>query len=548
MQSPAKLLAGGMTALLILGALIGMFMWAAEKNYSPLMTNLNPEDAANIIRILREKHIPFKLDQTGKNISIPPESLYQLRLELATMGLPQSSVIGYEIFDKQSLGTTTYVQKINQKRALEGELMRTINQIRGVRRSRIHLAIPQKSTFVEDQKKSTASVVLDLDPGTVLNEKQVYGIGNLVARAVEGMDVSDVVIVDASGKTLSKNSSDSVAGMTNSQHEYQQKLEEDMEKRIEALLGRVVGEGHVAAKVTADLDFSQINETQTIYDADSSAVLSVEKRNDQANAVRPGPYGAAGAVSNSPGQTPTVNNEIKTDTVKTGEVVNYQVPQTVRRTTRQVGTIKRLSVAVVVDGKQVKTTGQNGAVESKVEAWTPEKLKEFDEIVASAVGIDRKRGDSLEIKNMEFSHEDFEEGQRIIAEKERKAYIQNIVFYGVIGLLVILFFVFVIRPFVKWFTDHTVENVDAFLPKTIEELEQLDQKTKLPNIQEVIPVLPEKRDPEKIEGEMLKERIVTLIEANPQKAALILKDWLPLKGSDSKDDGGTESRLNSNSA
>jgi flagellar M-ring protein FliF len=536
-QPAAKLAAAGFTLTVIIGGLVGMFMWAGETAFAPLMTNLNAEDAANIIRVLRDKHIPFKVDPTGKNVSIPPESLYQLRLELATMGLPQSSVIGYEVFDKQSLGTTSFVQKINQKRALEGELMRTINTIRGVRRSRVHLALPQKSAFVEDQKKSTASVVLDLDPGVVLNEKQVYGIGNLVARAVEGMDVADVVIVDGNGKTLSKNTSDSIAGLTSTQHDFSVKVESDMEKRIEALLAKVVGEGHVAAKVTAELDFSQVNETQTLYDGDSAAVLSVEKRNDQMNATRPGPYGAAGAASNTPGQPPGPNGEVKTDTSKSNEVVNYQVPQTVRRTTRPVGTVKRLSVAVVVDGKQIRSTNKDGKVETKVEAWTPEKLKEFEDIVASAVGIDRKRGDNLEIKNMEFNREDFEEGQRILAEKDQKTYLQNMMLYGVIGLLIALFFLFVVKPFVKWFTENTVESVDSFLPQTIEELERLQKNANLPNMDDVVPVLPEKMDPEKVEGEMIKEKIIGIVDANPHKAALILKDWMLLRGVEKTEEG-----------
>ena len=214
-------------ALTLAGIIIGMtalFFWAGDTSYSPLMTNLNPEDATNIIRVLRDKRIPFKVDPTGKNIAIPSERMYDLRLELATMGLPQSSVVGYEVFDKQTLGTTSFVQKVNQKRALEGELMRTINTINGVKRSRVHLAIPQKSTFVEDQKKPTASVVLDVDPSTALTEKQVFGIGNLVARAVEGMEVSDVVIVDSNGKTLSKNASDSLSAATANQLDFQQKV------------------------------------------------------------------------------------------------------------------------------------------------------------------------------------------------------------------------------------------------------------------------------------------------------------------------------------
>ena len=155
--SPAKKIGMGATAFALVFAMSGIFFWAGEKTYSPLMSNLNPEDSANIIRILREKHIPFKLDPSGKNISIPPESVYELRLELATMGMPQSSIVGYEVFDKTSLGTTSFVQKVNQKRALEGELMRTISTIRGVKRARVHLAIPQKSTFVEDQKHKSSS-------------------------------------------------------------------------------------------------------------------------------------------------------------------------------------------------------------------------------------------------------------------------------------------------------------------------------------------------------------------------------------------------------
>ena len=542
-QSSGRLIAAGSVGLSIVGALIFLFIWAGETTYTPLMSNLNPDDAANIIRVLRDKKIPFKVDPSGKNISIPPESVHQLRLELATQGLPQSSVVGYEVFDKQSLGTTSFVQKVNQKRALEGELMRTINTIRGVRRSRVHLAMPQKSTFVEDQKKSTASVVVDLDPGVVLTEKQVFGIGTLVARAVEGMDPTDVVVVDSNGKTLSKNVSDSLAATTTTQLEFQQKLEGDLEKRVESILGRVVGEGHVSAKISAELDFSQVAETQTTYDADGAAIHSVERRNDSINMTRPGVSGPAGATANLPGQPPAGSSEIKSDTNKTNEVVNYNVPQTVRRVSRPSGTIKRLSVAVLVDGKQVRTAGKDGVVQSKSEAWPAEKLKEFETIVASSLGIDRKRGDVLEIKNMEFTREDFDEAQRIIAEKERKSYLQSMLIWSVVGLLIGLFFFFVVKPFIRWITENTVESVDAYLPQTIEELEKLQKNSALPGLEEAVPVLPEKMDPEKVEGEMIKEKIITLIDANPHKAALILKDWLHKPATD-KGPGAEEKQGN----
>ncbi|OFZ81533.1 MAG: flagellar M-ring protein FliF [Bdellovibrionales bacterium RIFOXYD1_FULL_55_31] len=529
-------------ALTLAGIIIGMtalFFWAGDTSYSPLMTNLNPEDATNIIRVLRDKRIPFKVDPTGKNIAIPSERMYDLRLELATMGLPQSSVVGYEVFDKQTLGTTSFVQKVNQKRALEGELMRTINTINGVKRSRVHLAIPQKSTFVEDQKKPTASVVLDVDPSTALTEKQVFGIGNLVARAVEGMEVSDVVIVDSNGKTLSKNASDSLSAATANQLDFQQKVEMDLERRIEAMLSRVVGEGRVVAKVSAELDFSQVNETQTLVDADGAAVLSVDKRNDSASGTRPGPYGLGGAASNTPGAPPAANGEVRTETAKNNEVTNYEIPKTIRRTTKPSGTVKRLSVAVMVDGKTVKTPGKDGKVEAKIEPWSPEKIKEFETIVASAAGIDRKRGDILEIKNLEFTHEDFEEAQKVIAEKERKSYLQNLILYLVVGLTIALFFFFVVRPFIKWITENTIDSVDTFLPQTIEELERLQANGNLPGMEEAVPIIPEKMDPEKTEGEMIREKVVTLVDSNPHKAALILKDWLHVDASKKKvDDEG----------
>src|SRR5689334_18227856 len=208
------------------------------------------------MRILREKKIPFRDENDGKTIKIPPEAVYDLRLELATMGLPQTGVVGYEVFDKQSFGQTSFVQRINQKRALEGELMRTINNLKGVKRSRVHLALPNKSTFIEDQKKATASVVLDIEPGVQITDKQITGISHMIASAVEGMEIGDVTIVDANGKMLSKNTSDPLAAQTATMLEFQQKQEAEAEKRINEILERVVGDGKVVAKVSLDLDFT----------------------------------------------------------------------------------------------------------------------------------------------------------------------------------------------------------------------------------------------------------------------------------------------------
>jgi flagellar M-ring protein FliF len=220
---------------------------------------------------------------------------------------------------------------------------------------------------------------------------------------------------------------------------------------------------------------------------------------------------------------------VKNDTKTVREIKNFDVPQTVRRVVRPNWEVKKLSVAVVVDGRTVRAPASaDGSVPASVknEAWTPEKLKEFESIVASAVGIDKKRGDSLEIKNMEFSHEDFEEANRIIQETERKSYVHNLTNYAIIGLAIMLFFFLVVRPFIRWFTDNTVDSVESFLPQTIEELEKMQKSAIIQGLDDSVPVAPEQLDPEKVQGEMLKEKIVTLIDSNPLKAALILRDWL----------------------
>ncbi len=523
------------TGFVVAIGIVSLFLWAGKQDYQPLMTNLNPDDSGAVMRFLRQKNIPFKLDGGGGIISVPPESIHELRLEIATLGLPETSVVGYEIFDQQNLGTTSFIQKVNRKRALEGELMRTISKLHGVRKARVHLALPKKSAFVEDQRDPTASVFLDLNPGVRLKEKQVFGIGNLIASAVEGLDVENVVIIDSTGKTLSKNVKDSIVAMTASQLDHQRNVEKEMESRIEALLTPIVGEGHVVARVTADIDFSRVSETQTLFDADGSAIRSVQKNDQNMQGKRPGPYGRPGSATNTPGQNAPETNSITQATTKTKETVNYDIPKIVRHTSRATGGVNKLSVAVIVDEKEVKEKDKDGKILAKSTPWSPEKIKEFETIIAKAVGLDPKRGDSLEVKSMEFTRQDFAEAERLLQEAEKRAYYRNLMVYIVIGLVIILFFLFVVRPFIKWITDNTVDSVDTFLPQTIEELERMQANQTLPGLEEAVPDIPEKIDPEKVEGEMIKEKVTTLIDSNPQKAALVLREWVRNEGREKKD-------------
>jgi flagellar M-ring protein FliF len=542
--SASRKLALGVTGGVISLALGGLFFWASHQGYQPVTYGaMSAEDSANVMRLLREKRIPFQVDPSGKQVLVPPEYLNDLRLELAMQGLPQTSGVGYELFDKQSFGTTSFLNKVNQKRALEGELMRSINTIKGVKRSRVHLAIPDKTAFVEDQKKPTASVVLDLEGGNLLNEKQVFGITHMVSSAVEGMDPANVVILDSMGKELSRNPRDSIIGLTAEQTDFKRKLEEDYQRRVEEILGKVVGEGHVKVGVTADLDFAAVSETQTILDQDGATIRSQQKTNETMDGSRPVASGAPGATSNTPGEQPGVvaQNSIKNNTAKSNEIVNYDIPRTVRTTQKPVGIVKKLSVAVLIDSKQVKTTAADGKVETKAEAWSAEKIKEFEALVGGTLALDKKRGDTLEFKNMEFVPEDFEEAQRILDATATRNYVQSMIVYGVIGLIVLLFFFLVVRPYVRWVTENTSESVETFLPQTIEELEKIQKSSTLAQLDEVVPDLPDRLDPEKVEGEMIREKIVTLIDNNPQKGALILKEWISANKKPKEDKGKTAS-------
>jgi len=527
--SGGRKMALGVTGSAICLFIGGMLYWAGQQNYQPITHgNMSAEDSANVMRLLREKKIPFQVDPTGKQVTVPAEYLNDLRLELAMQGMPQAGGSGYELFDKQSFGTTSLVNKINQKRALEGELMRSINTIKGVKRSRIHLAMPEKSTFVQDQKKVTASVVLDLENGVQLNEKQIYGIGHLISSAVEGLEANDVAILDSFGKELSKNSHDSLVSLTSEQSDYKRKLEEEYQRKVEDVLIKVVGEGRVKASITADLDFSNIQESQTLLDQDGATLKSSQKINENMDNTRPLASGPAGATSNTPGEQPGVvtPNSIKNNTNKSNEIVNYEIPKTVRTTSHPVGSLKKLSVAVLIDGKTIRTTNAEGKTESKNEQWSADQIKQFEALVIGTLAIDKKRGDTLEFKNMEFAHGDFDEAEKILDSSMWKSYIQQIILYSIICTIIVLFFFFVVRPYIRWITENTTESVDTFLPQTIEELERIQKSSVLAQLDEVIPDIPDRLDPDKIEGDMIREKISTMIDSNPQKASLILRDWL----------------------
>lgn len=526
----------GLVALtgLIIAVLAVIVFWAARTQFRVLYTELNSEDATTIARLLEEEKISYHLEDDGKTILVPEDKVESFRLKMATQGVSFSGTVGYEVFDNQSFGTTSFVQKVNKTRAKEGELTRTIMHLRGVKRARVHLSIPEESPFVAEKKPPGGSVVLDLERGVSLTQAEVQGIGQLVSSSVDGMRPEHVVILDSRGKKLSENIGDEMTAHTANRLMLESKYNRSFETQIEEILQKVVGEGKVIAKVSVKLDFTEAVSTETKYDQENTAVLSEVNNNETVEGSRPSPQGIPGARSNLPGEEPqpgipeTKNNVNKNLTTK-----NYNVPSKVTKSKKPTANVSNISVAVMVDGKYIPILDnsgapvvENGVAKTQYQAWTEADLKNFEQIVVSTLGFEASRGDQITIRSMEFAREDLAAAEALMRQRENREIVKNLIKYLAIGLALCLFFFLVVRPFIQWITENTIESVEDFLPKTIEELERVQANQKLPGLEDALPQIEETLNPEKIEGNMLKEKIVSLIESNPSKAAQIVHEWI----------------------
>ncbi len=523
------------TSVTILAGISFILYWASQTEYKVLYTDLNREDANKIAILLKEKNISYQLSNDSKTILVPEEQVDVWRLKLATMGVSFSGTVGYEVFDDQSFGTTSFVQRVNRQRALEGELIKTISFIQGVKRARVHLNIPESSPFVSEKKPPSASVVLELDRGVRLTESEVKGIASLVSSSIEGMRARNVVILDDRGKKLSENIGDQVTADTANRVALENKIKRNYEEQIEGILAKVVGEGKVVAKVSVSMDFTQSVSTEKSYDRENTAVLSEVMNSEKLNGRRPSPQGIPGARSNLPGEEPQPGiPETSQNVDKELATRNYNVPSKITQSKNPVASINNISAAVMIDGKRLPVLdeagnpvlNEKGEQKLRYEPWSEADLANFSAIVSSSVGINAKRGDQLVIKNMEFAKEDLETAWAQMREKENRELIKNIVKYLAIGLVVSLFFLLLVRPFIQWVTDNTIETVEDFLPRTLEELEKVQANQKLPGLEDALPQIEEKLNPEKIEGNMLREKIISLVESNPGKAAQIIHELI----------------------
>lgn len=527
---PTKRLSVITVSIITALALGTMLFMASGKDYVPLFTNIPSEQVTSVIAKLNEKSIPFQLRDDGKTVAIPKELLHSTQMTLmAEIGSPKMGSIGLEIFDKQDFGMNSYAQKINYQRALQGELMRAINTLTAVKQSKVILALPNKKTFLEEGGQPSASVVVELHQGKELTPEQIRGIRYLVANAVEGLDADKVTVLDERGKVLTRQS-DGVAGGSNDLLDLKAKIEGDLEDRIEDILSKVVGHTKVVAKVDATLNHRVISSVEESIDPDKTAIRSQQSEEESLDGSRTNPSGVPGSRSNLPGAEDQGTVGFRQDVKKEIKTTNYDVPKTVRNIRESAGSLERISVAVVVDGVAVTTKKQDGTSESKWQPRSPEELKKYEDLVKNAIGFNSNRGDSVRIESIQFQPEDFSESEKILTTLERKKLIHALFKWALLGFSLALFFFIVVRPFMQWITDSFQDSVEEMLPRTIEELEELQSvDNTLPGMSTALPVLQDSVDPEKAESELLKDRIMASMSNDEEKAANAFGMWLVRK-------------------
>lgn len=528
--SPMKRMSMLMASFILVVAAGAVVLLATGRDFAPLLSNVPSDQLPAIVAKLQSQNIPFRIEKDGTTISVPKDLVHSTQMAIMTeMGSSKIGTVGLEIFDKQDFGTTSYAQRINYQRALQGELMRAINTIDAVKQSKVILALPPKKTFLEEGGVPSASVVVELQTGKTLSPDQVKGITFLVASAVEGMDASHVTVVDSRGKVLSR-ASDGLSALSSDLLEMKEKREHEMEDRVQDILERVVGRGKAIVKVDATLSQRNVATVEETVDPDKTAILSQTNNDESLDGTRNNPTGVPGARSNLPGAQDTGTVGFNQNVHKETKTVNYDVPKTVRNIKEGPGAIEKLTVAVLVDGVTEMAKNADGKMEEQWHKRSPEELAQFESLVKNAVGFNAARGDSVKIENIKFDKEDFSEADKMLTSLERKKLLRDLMKWSLLAFSLGLFFFMVIRPFMRWITDSFQDSVEDMLPRTIEELEELQSvDNTLPGMSGALPILEESLDPDKAESELLRERIMNLMGTDEEKAAGAFSLWLVRK-------------------
>ena len=437
------------------GVIVGLmlfFVFVSMRISTPEMELLYDDvsmvDSNAMTAALAEAGIEYDVSPDGSRIMVPGDAVGQARMTLAEKGLPNGGSLGYEIFDQQSgFGTTNFVQNINQVRALEGELARTIGSLEQIRSARVHLVLPQRELFSRESRPASASVFVTLRPGARLESGQILSIQSLIASAVPQLKPDTVSIVDSNGNLLARGEGDSETLMTVKAEEMRRNYERRMTQAVEDIVGRVVGYGHVRAKVTADLNFDRISTNEELYDPETQVVRSSQVVEEN-NIERDPPSGEVSVGQNLPGLGGDVfaDPEPSLESNRVEETTNYEISRTVRNSIREVGEVRKLSVAVLVDGIYTEDADGNRVYEPR----SQQQLDQIASLVRSAIGYEEGRGDLLEVVNMQFADVNAEDAlieEQLMFGFERGDLLDAVEIITV-AIMVILVILLVIQPMV----------------------------------------------------------------------------------------------------
>ncbi len=538
--------------MVAIAALVALLVAAAtllrQSEFRILFSNVGERDGGAIIAALEQMNVPFRFNDSGSAILVPAARVHDVRLRLASQGLPRGGAVGFELMESQKFGISQFAEQLNYQRGLEGELSRTVQSIAAVEAARVHLAIPKPSVFMREELKPSASVMLRLYPGRSLDGAQIAGIQNLVAASVPQLAASSVTLLDQNGTLLSQMKSRLLdAGLDPTQVKYVNEIEASIIKRIEDILTPIVGAGNARVQIAADIDFSQSEHTAETHRPNTTPP-EISIRSQQTNetaSTSPTAQGVPGALSNqppvpatapltqpplptaagpagAPGAAPPLPGQINAAGVQApiasvgqplntskSSTINYEVDRTIRHVRQSVGTIKRLSAAVVVN--QRRETTKDGKSVSK--PLPDAELKQISDLVKEAMGFSKDRGDTISVANAPFTVIEKDDGVPLWRDPETVSLTKELVKYGVIAAIIAYLLLGVVRPLVRTMVGPRADQ------KTIGS--QIDVRSEEEGEEESVEHVP-------TASELLARKLAEVratAQQDPQAVANIIKQW-----------------------
>lgn len=510
----------------VVALVVGSAYWINTPTYTLLYSDMDAEAAATIVTRLKNEKIPYQLDAGGRAVRVPADRVDELRLDLASQGLPSSGRIGFEIFDRTQFGATEFLEHVNYRRALEGELARTIATIGQVQTARVHIAMAKDSLFTSGAEPAKASVVLKLRNSTPLAPATINGIAGLVSASVESLRPESVVIVDTFGRRLSgpRDDQDENSGL---QLDRQRRLEQDLTQKVVALLEPVVGVDRVRVNVSARLSADTQEETEEKYDPET-VVRSRQVSSDTGSAVVNS--GVAGARGNAPpGASTATTDPTQTTTQeqnagRSSETTNFEISKVTRHKLAPAGQIARLSVAVIVDDERATVTDAAGKTEATNKPRAPEELQRIQQLVAAAVGLDTERGDQITVENIAFNETPPEPEvalpwwKRAIPTGPAAGDAVRSVGVIVLALVALLFVLrpMVQRAFTQTLPDAVAAPAEGGRPKTVADIEG--------ELQAGIEAVAVNRGDGRLPA--LSKKLSSVADQQPEQVAKLMRAWL----------------------